>query len=132
MFIRHGDAIFNGIRQRQPDVANDWAISTVCQLITAKGERLAHHFKPEQKKPVSEILKQFSMADFLSQAEVLAPSTCQLLRRIAFSMSSIAERGQKQELVCILIILFICLVTIILGSRNDNLYARKGTERPCY
>lgn len=99
MFIRHGHAIFDAIRQRQPDIANDWAISTVCQLITAEGERLAQRFKPEQKKPVSEILKQFSMADFLSQAEVLAPSTCQVLRQIAFSESSSPERIKKQDLV---------------------------------
>jgi hypothetical protein len=47
MFTRH---IFDGIRQHQPDVANDWAISTACQLITAKGERVAQCFKPERKK----------------------------------------------------------------------------------
>jgi len=99
MFIRHGHAILDGIRQRQPDVANDWAISIVCQLITAEGERLAQRFKPEQRKPVSEILKQFSTADFLSQAEVLAPSACQLLHRIAFSESPSAERIKKQDLV---------------------------------
>ena len=50
MFIRHSHAIFDGIRQRQPDVANDWAISTACQLITADGDRLAQRFKTRAKK----------------------------------------------------------------------------------
>ena len=86
--------IFDGIRQRQPDVANDWAISTICHLITAEGERLAQRFKPEQKKACFG-----NRVNFLSQAEVLAPSTCQLLCRIAFSESSSAERIKKQDLV---------------------------------
>ena len=50
MFIRHSHAIFDGFRQRQPDIANDWAISTACQLITADGDRLAQRFKTRAKK----------------------------------------------------------------------------------
>ena len=60
--------IFDGIRQRQPDVANDWAISTICQLIIAEGERLAQRFKPEQKKACFGN-PEFSVVNFLSQAE---------------------------------------------------------------
>ena len=65
MLIRHGHSIFDGFRKRQPEVANDWAISTVRQLVSVEGERLAQWFKPQQKVLVSEVLKNFSMAEFL-------------------------------------------------------------------
>jgi hypothetical protein len=85
MLIRHGNSIFDGLWKRKPEVANDWAISTVQQLVGAEGECLAQQFKPQQKVLVSETLKNFSMATFLSEAEILAPSTCQVLRQIGFS-----------------------------------------------
>ena len=103
MLIRHGESIFDGFRKRQPDVANDWAVSTVRQLVGVEGERLAQRFKPQQKVPVSEILKNFSIAEFLFEAEILAPSTCQLLRQIGFSGPLSVDRRKKQELVCIFI-----------------------------
>ncbi|KAF8798380.1 hypothetical protein BYT27DRAFT_7228445 [Phlegmacium glaucopus] len=85
--------------KRQPEVANDWAISTVQQLIAVEAEHLAQQFKPEQKMLVSKILKNFSMAEFLLEAEILAPSTCQVLCQIGFSGSSSVERSKKQELI---------------------------------
>lgn len=103
MLIRHGESIFDGFHKRQPDVANDWAVSTVRQLVGVEGEHLAQRFKPQQKVPVSEILKNFSIAEFLSEAEILAPSTCQLLRQIGFSGPLSVDRRKKQELVCIFI-----------------------------
>ena len=109
MLIRHGHSIFDGFRKRQPEVANDWAISTVRQLVSVEGERLAQRFKPQQKVLVSEILKNFSMAEFLLEAEILAPSTCQVLRQIGFSGSSSVERSKKQELVCVLFPFFYSL-----------------------
>ena len=41
MLIRHGESIFDGFHKRQPDVANDWAVSTVRQLVGVEGEHLA-------------------------------------------------------------------------------------------
>ncbi|KAF8806609.1 hypothetical protein BYT27DRAFT_7224360 [Phlegmacium glaucopus] len=99
MFIHHGHSILDSIHQCQPQVANDWAISTVCQLVATEGEHLTQCFQPEQKTPVSEILKQFSIAKFLSEAEVLAPSTCQVLQQIGFPESSSTKSCKKQELV---------------------------------
>jgi hypothetical protein len=66
MLIQHGSSLLDSIRQRQPKVANDWAISTVRQLVAAEGDRLAQQFKPEQKQPVSEILKKFSMTELVA------------------------------------------------------------------
>ena len=70
---------------------HDWAISTVRQLVAAECERLAQRFKPEQKQPVSEILKKFSMSEFLAQAELLAP----LLARYYGRLVSLSLRPKK-------------------------------------
>ncbi|KAF8163626.1 hypothetical protein B0H34DRAFT_837464 [Crassisporium funariophilum] len=114
MLIQHGSSLLDSIRQRQPEVANDWAISTVRQLVAAEGVRLAQRFKPEQKQPVSEILKKFSMTEFLVQAELLAPSTCQVLRQIGFPESPAKEKNKKRELV---LATTICMLA---KSRNDH------------
>jgi hypothetical protein len=83
MLSQHGNSILDSICRCRPKVANDWAISTVHQLVATEGERLAQQFKPDPQQPVLEILN-FSMTKFLAQAELLAPSTCQLLRQIGF------------------------------------------------
>jgi hypothetical protein len=132
MLIRHGNSIFDDLRKRQPEVANDWAVSTVRQLVGAEGERLAQRFKPQQKVLVSEMLKKFSMAEFLSEAEILAPSTCQVLRQIGLSGSSSTNRSKKQELVSISFTFFHCSAYLHLDSCDNSLYACQVTERACY
>jgi hypothetical protein len=132
MLIRHGNSIFDSLRKRQPEVANDWAVSTVQQLVNIEGERLAQRFKPQQKVLVSEILKNFSMTEFLSEAEILAPSTCQVLRQIGFSGPSNINRGKKQELVCISFAFFHCFPDHLLDSGDNSLYACEITERACH
>ena len=74
MLSQHGNSLLDSIHRRRPDVANDWAISTVRQLVAAEAECLAQRFKADQQQPVSEILKNFSMTKFLAQAELVAPS----------------------------------------------------------
>jgi hypothetical protein len=113
-------------------MANDWAVSTVRQLVGVEGERLAQRFKPQQKVLVSEILKNFSMAEFLSEAEILAPSTCQVLRQIGLSGPTSIDRGKKQELVRISFAFFNCSANFILDSCDHSLYACKITERACH
>jgi hypothetical protein len=131
MLIRHGKSIFDGLQKRQPEVVNDWAVSTVRHLVGMEGERLAQRFKPQQKVLVSEILKNFSMAEFLSEAEILAPSTCQVLRQIGFSGPSSIDRGKKSELVRISFVFFHCSTDLLLDSCNHSLYACQVTERAC-
>ena len=41
MLSQHGNSLLDSIHRRRPEVANDWAVSTVRQLIAAEGERLA-------------------------------------------------------------------------------------------
>jgi len=106
MLVQHGSSLLDNIRQRQPEVTNDWAISTVRQLVAAEGEHLAQQFKPKQKQLVSEILKKFLMTGFLMEAELLAPSTCQVLRQIGFPQSPAGEKSKSRELIHIFCTMF--------------------------
>ena len=111
MLSQHGNSLLNSIHRRTPKVANDWAISTVRQLVAAEGECLVQRFKPDPQQPVSEILKNFSMTEFLTQAELLAPSTCQLLQQIGFPESPVKEGSNKRDLVRVSILYLIKFLT---------------------
>ncbi|KAF9472974.1 hypothetical protein BDN70DRAFT_937790 [Pholiota conissans] len=99
MLINHGPAIFDAARCRQPEVANDWALSTVRQLIEKQSEVLAAHFRPRQGSSVTEILHKFSLREFLSEAERIAPTVYQTLRQIGVGQNSENSKHKDRELV---------------------------------
>jgi hypothetical protein len=81
---RHGGDFLDKVRDRQPRIANDWAISTTRKLLEKESHCLAERFRPPQDTPICDILEQFSLSGFLADAETLAPSMCQLLRQIKY------------------------------------------------
>jgi len=101
MLAKHGHSLLDSIQQQQPKVTNDWALSTVRQLVDAEAQRLAKHFQPQQLTPTSEILRRFSLSQFLEDAESLAPSIFQILQQIGFpeSSNSLAGAVKNRDLV---------------------------------
>lgn len=97
------------MRRRQPEIANDWALSTTRELVQKESAYLAEYFIPEPKTPVEQILKRFSVAGFLSEAESRAPSSYQVLQQIIFPEGGDELKFKKRELVMLLSVLF-CLL----------------------
>ncbi|KAF9473608.1 hypothetical protein BDN70DRAFT_937306 [Pholiota conissans] len=54
----------------------------VCKLIVAESEALVSHFRPRHGSSVTEILANFSVKGFLSNAKAIAPSTFDALQAI--------------------------------------------------
>ena len=88
MIDNHGVTLLESIRRRRPEVANDWALSTTRELISKEGDVLAQCFRPEPGTSITDILQQFSLKGFLSEAESVAPTIYQLLQQVGFSSNS--------------------------------------------
>ena len=84
MIDSHGILFLKSIRRRRPKIANDWAISTTRELVIKEGDELARCFRPQPRTSVTNILQQFSLKGFLSEAESVAPTIYQVLRQVAF------------------------------------------------
>lgn len=59
LLINHGNELFEDICKRQPEVADDWALSIVRQKVKHEAKILAEYFIPEAKTPIGDILKRF-------------------------------------------------------------------------
>jgi hypothetical protein len=82
MLILRGENLLDSIRARQPNMANQWAIKITGEILAQEGEKLVNHLRPAQGRKVSDIINEFSLARLLQDAERLAPSLCQLLRKV--------------------------------------------------
>ncbi|KAF9475260.1 hypothetical protein BDN70DRAFT_915054 [Pholiota conissans] len=114
MLINHGPAIFDAARCRQPEVANDWVLSTVRQLIEKQSEVLAAHLRPRQGSSVTEILHKFSLREFLLEAERIAPTVYQTLRQIGVGQNSENSKHKDRKLILATVL---CMLT---KSRNEH------------
>jgi hypothetical protein len=83
MLGQHGEAILNSIQARQPDVAKHWAVGISGEILSEEGQRLTKFLQPRDGQATSDLLQQFSLERIMSEAEDIAPTLCQLLRRIA-------------------------------------------------
>ena len=69
MLGRHGEAILNSIRARQPNLANTWAVNVSGEILAQEGKKLANYLHPSKGTPVSDVLENFSLERILSEAE---------------------------------------------------------------
>lgn len=88
MLISRGDTLLDSIRSRQPAMANEWAVKITGKILAQEGEMLAEHLRPEQGRRVTDILDAFSLERLLADAERLAPSLCELLRKVGTNDNS--------------------------------------------
>ena len=85
LLIHHGAHLLDLARARQPQIIDDWIISSHRELISSQCQALASHFRPEIGSSVTQILCEFSVKGFLAEAELVAPLVCQVLRQIGIS-----------------------------------------------
>ena len=97
MIDNHGVTLLESIRRRRPEVANDWALSTTRELISKEGDVLAQRFRPEPGTSITDILQQFSLKGFLSEAESVAPTIYQLLQQVALRLDRHFELRTSQQ-----------------------------------
>jgi hypothetical protein len=99
----HGSSLLAGFETRQPDIVHDWAISTHRKLVDLESIALANHFKPCKGASITSILDNFSIHQFLADAESIAPTTCQVLRQVGFPDVSKESPRKNCDLVCLFI-----------------------------
>ncbi|KZP19859.1 hypothetical protein FIBSPDRAFT_892436 [Athelia psychrophila] len=80
MLGRHSNTILNEIRAQQPDLVKDFALEVTGDVLAAEDFQLAKFLQPEQGCSISDVLEQFSLERIMSEAEVIVPSLCKLLR----------------------------------------------------
>ena len=100
----HGPSLLADFEIRQPEIVHDWAISTHRNLVDLESIALANHFKPRKGASITSILDNFSIHQFLADAESIAPTTCQVLRQVGFPDAS--EKSPRKN--CDLVRLSIC------------------------
>ena len=125
----HGPSLFAGFETRQPDIVHDWAISTHRQLVDIESTALANHFKPRKGASITSILNDFSIRQFLADAESIAPTTFQVLRHVAFPDVSEKSPRKDRNLVGSIIYSFHLSLSLTCCSDScvDIMYAGKIT-----
>ena len=101
----HGASLFTGFEIRQPEIVQDWAISTHRKLVDLESLALANHFKPRKGASITSIMDNFSINQFLADAESIAPTTCQVLRQVGFP--DVSEKNESPRKNCDLVSSFI-------------------------
>ena len=77
MLGQHGEAILNSIRARQPDLANQWAVAVLGEILAEEGRRLAKYLQPDENQTTSQLLLvQFSLERIMSEADRISPTLC--------------------------------------------------------
>lgn len=136
MLGRHGNAIMNAIRSRQPDMVKEFALDLTGELLAEEGQKLAEFLRPSQGQTTSDVLEQFSLERIMSEAEVIAPSLCKMLRLVAISEGSQEKDTIRKDrsLVChdLTSVSRSCWLTQIdSGSRHCHLHAGSNAQRTC-
>jgi hypothetical protein len=101
----HGPSLLAGFEIRQPEIVHDWAISTHRKLVDLESIALANHFKPRKGASITSILDNFSIHQFLADAESIAPTTCQVLRQVGFP-DVVSDKSPRKN--CDLVCSFVC------------------------
>ena len=91
----HGPSLLAGFETRQPEIVHDWAISTHRKLVDIESTALANHFKPRKGASVTSILNDFSIRQFLADAESIAPTTFQVLQQVGFP--DVSEKSPRKD-----------------------------------
>ena len=91
----HGPSLLAGFETRQPEIVHDWAISTHRKLVDIESTALANHFKPRKEASVTSILNDFSIRQFLADAESIAPTTFQVLQQVGFP--DVSEKSPRKD-----------------------------------
>ncbi len=94
-------SVLDGIAARQPDIFQDWQLTSMREKIDQEGEALATAFRPSLGSSVTQILEGFSLQRFLADIKSIAPTIYELLRQIGFpGHASRADlKAQKSDLV---------------------------------
>lgn len=96
MLVTVGTELLDAMRQRQPEIVEDWATNATGDLIAKEGIKLAEHFRPERKARITDVLEDFSLERMLSDAEEIAPTLCKVLRRLGKEETE-SERSRKKH-----------------------------------
>jgi hypothetical protein len=94
LLINKGKGLLNDMRNKQPGVVNGWAAAATGEILADEGLKLASYLRPQQGRPLTDIMGEFSLERILTDAEMLAPTLCSLLRDFATNgaVSPAAER----------------------------------------
>ena len=76
MLQHHGKSFFGGMAKRAPEIAHDWMLSSVRQLVYAEATSLASHLRPAHHTSVADILGQFSIPQLIVDSASIAPTIC--------------------------------------------------------
>jgi hypothetical protein len=94
LLINEGKGLLNDMRNKQPGVVNGWAAAATGEILADEGLKLASYLRPQQGRPLTDAMSEFSLERILADAELLAPTLCSLLRDFATNgaVSPAAER----------------------------------------
>jgi hypothetical protein len=94
LLINKGKGLLNDMRNKQPGVVNRWAAAATGEILADEGLKLASYLRPQQGRPLTDIMGEFSLERILADAEMLALTLCGLLRDFATNgaVSPAAER----------------------------------------
>jgi hypothetical protein len=83
LLINEGKGLLNDMQNKQPGVVNGWAAAATGEILADEGLKLASYLRPQQGRPLTDAMSKFSLARILTDAELLAPTLCSLLRDFA-------------------------------------------------
>ena len=94
LLINEGKGLLNDMRNKQPGVVNGWAAAATSEILVDEGLKLASYLWPQQGRPLTDVMSEFSLERILTDAETLAPTLCSLLQDFATNgvVSPAAER----------------------------------------
>ena len=94
LLINEGKGLLNDMQNKQPGVINRWAAAATGEILADEGLKLASYLQPQQGCPLTDVMTQFLLKRILTDAEMLAPTLCSLLRDFATNgvVSQAAER----------------------------------------
>ncbi|KAF8148588.1 hypothetical protein B0H34DRAFT_785583 [Crassisporium funariophilum] len=116
ILINHGHHLFDLIQQRQPEITNDWVISSHRTLISKQCQALTAHFRPQQGSSVTSILAEFSVKGFLSEAELV-------LRQVGSAETSPNAKYKDRDLIL--------LTTLCMLAKSRNEHATEFQTTMC-
>ena len=99
LLIKEGTGLLNDMRNKQPGVVNQWAAAATGEILANEGHKLASHLRPQQGRPLTEIMNKFSLTQILADAESLAPTLCRLLREFATNGAVPTAERRDSDLV---------------------------------
>lgn len=96
LLINEGKGLLNDMRNKQPGVVNGWAAAATGEILADEGLKLASYLRPQQGRPLTEIMGEFSLERILTDAKMLAPTLCSLLRDFATN-SAVSPAAERKD-----------------------------------